>query len=335
MDFPNISNHQRSQQISSRGGYHVNTPSHRYGAVESSFNNGPDHQWSSGSHHHHHYDNNYRYAPCAAGESQIAPYRYHTQSRGRPHGYAPEESYSGRLVQAHDRTLVYRDEPTNTPARAYGDNCAEMKPRCAPYKDPYLPKGTNDEQFYPPTVQDRRHYPGKSMYDPEIPSLADSEHSFEVTSDDDDENMWDRKFRPEEKMRLSNEYFSEDEQENYYSAQAAKPRVPPVVKVAPIPSKQQIEIFPGVWLPLRGAQETWAAVQIDFYIPSECLCCETTILFIQDAAFVLCPRCKTVGPGCGDDSMAGGVGLGFTMEELAKWQLEIERSRKESAKRMM
>lgn len=196
------------------------------------------------------------------------------------------------------------------------------KPAAKQYDEP--------EQYYP-SVPDR--YPSKSVYDPEVPSLVGSEHSsFEIPSDDDDDNTWDRKIRPEEKAVMSNGYFSEDEQDPYYSRSATKPRASVPVKLAV--SKQQIEVAPGEWLPLRGAAETWAAVQSDFYMPTGCVCCQQTIFCIQDAAFVLCPQCKVVSPGFSDIPMEGGVGLGFTMEELAKWQTDIGRAQKEAAKRM-
>jgi hypothetical protein len=80
------------------------------------------------------------------------------------------------------------------------------------------------------------------------------------------------------------------------------------------------------------------AIWSDFLHPSsldcvrtECICCSKTIFAIQDADFVLCPECRVVSPmdgkvfdGIGD----GGVGLGFRMEELAKWQENIELERR-------
>ena len=45
----------------------------------------------------------------------------------------------------------------------------------------------------------------------------------------------------------------------------------------------------------------------------------------MDANFVLCPLCKVVSPlqGGADLDYQGGVGLGFTMEDLQQWQHEI------------
>lgn len=193
------------------------------------------------------------------------------------------------------------------------------------------------EGKYYPSVPDA--YPGKSSYEPEVPSLVGSENSsFEIPSDDDDDNLCDRKIRPGDKIGLSNGYFSEEEPDPYY-ASCAKPRstqVPPTTAAAASKPTvtQNIQVAPGEWLPLRGAAETWAAVQSDFYMPTGCVCCEQTIFCIQDAAFVLCPTCKVVSPGFGEEPMEGGVGLGFTMEELAKWQKDIERAHREAEKRM-
>jgi hypothetical protein len=93
------------------------------------------------------------------------------------------------------------------------------------------------------------------------------------------------------------------------------------------PSYQKLEVMPGTYLRLRGADETWRAIEVDFYMPCECIACNITLFCIQDASFVLCPKCRTISPieDMIDDN--GGVGLGFTIEELARFQKEIEKSR--------
>lgn len=87
-----------------------------------------------------------------------------------------------------------------------------------------------------------------------------------------------------------------------------------------------IEVSPGEYLRLRGADETWRAIHNDFYVPCSCVCCELTLFCIQDAVFVLCPECLIVSPleGVVIDGYDGGVGIGFTMESLASWQEEIK-----------
>jgi hypothetical protein len=82
-----------------------------------------------------------------------------------------------------------------------------------------------------------------------------------------------------------------------------------------------IEISPGVHVRLRGAAETWKAIENDYYMPAECICCESTIFCIQNADFVLCPDCRVVSRMEGVSSRGmGGVGLGFKYEDLARWQ---------------
>jgi hypothetical protein len=90
-----------------------------------------------------------------------------------------------------------------------------------------------------------------------------------------------------------------------------------------------VEVSPGVFFRLRGAEETWKAIHTDAYVPCSCICCEGTIFCIDDAVFVLCPLCDAVSPIQGilsDVGYDGGVGLGFTLEELGQWQQEIERN---------
>jgi hypothetical protein len=112
---------------------------------------------------------------------------------------------------------------------------------------------------------------------------------------------------------------------------AAKPELSPI-SPPPSPPRTTIEISPGVHVRLRGADETWKAIANDFYMPAECICCESMIFCIQNADYVLCPDCRVVSRmedpssrGVGDVSGVGGVGLGFKYEDLARWQEDILR----------
>jgi hypothetical protein len=107
----------------------------------------------------------------------------------------------------------------------------------------------------------------------------------------------------------------------------------PALSQMPLPPKAPpalptIEISPGVEVRLRGADETWKAIENDYYMPAECICCESTIFCIQDADYVLCPDCRVVSRMEGLSSRGmGGVGLGFKYEALARWQDTILRDR--------
>jgi hypothetical protein len=103
-----------------------------------------------------------------------------------------------------------------------------------------------------------------------------------------------------------------------------------------------IEVAPGEYMKLRGSEETWRAVCNDFYMPCTCKVCTETIFCISDADFVLCPTCRVVSLmadlqdvnchrnhyGNINNKSDGGVGLGFTMKDLAAWQIEIAESRR-------
>ena len=79
-----------------------------------------------------------------------------------------------------------------------------------------------------------------------------------------------------------------------------------------------IEVSPGHFFRLRGADETRRAIECDFYMPCECMSCRLTMFCIQDARLVLCPDCRVVSPmeGTVFEGSDGGVGLGFKMEAL-------------------
>lgn len=138
---------------------------------------------------------------------------------------------------------------------------------------------------------------------------------------------------------------------------APLPRITPTVQPTFRPqhsrptTTKHIQVAPGEFLPLRGAQETWAAVMDDFYVPCSCLTCTSstcgdnndhhhheTIFVIGDASYVLCPMCQSVSPVAEEacsNSVAGvsmqhrSVGLGFTLAHLAKWQEELRRRRRQ------
>jgi hypothetical protein len=103
-----------------------------------------------------------------------------------------------------------------------------------------------------------------------------------------------------------------------------------------------IEISPRVKVRLRGAEETWDCIGRDFFMPCTCFGFSQELCCIQDATFVLCPACRVVSPMdntscCSKETNSpfsststttgsqhrGGVGLGFTFDDLMKWQVEI------------
>jgi hypothetical protein len=91
-----------------------------------------------------------------------------------------------------------------------------------------------------------------------------------------------------------------------------------------------IAVSPGHEARLRGAAETWQAIQQDFYLPCVCLDCEASLFCILDAWLVLCPHCRVINPiGHDNGDMAanpdGGVGLGITSETLMKAQASMWR----------
>jgi hypothetical protein len=91
------------------------------------------------------------------------------------------------------------------------------------------------------------------------------------------------------------------------------------------PREVLVQVAPGVRVPLRSGSETWQAIIDDFYVPSACLGCSTTLFVIQDAAYVLCPCCRSISPMEGQfvNLFAAGAGMGFTFDDLARWQDDI------------
>jgi hypothetical protein len=124
----------------------------------------------------------------------------------------------------------------------------------------------------------------------------------------------------------STDYWMGNTSGHCNSSNRERPSSMPELSQMPPPSPQQptIEISPGVHVRLRGASETWKAIESDYYMPAECICCESTIFCIQNADFVLCPDCRVVSRMEGSShGILGGVGLGFKYEDLARWQHAI------------
>ena len=118
--------------------------------------------------------------------------------------------------------------------------------------------------------------------------------------------------------------LEEDELEEY------KEEVAPAAAAAAAPESQpkMIQVSPGVSMRLRDANETKQAIKDDNFTPCLCWACQESIFCIADASYVVCPVCQSIGPmmDTGDSSWGsfdivdGGVGLGFTIEDLEVMQ---------------
>jgi hypothetical protein len=131
----------------------------------------------------------------------------------------------------------------------------------------------------------------------------------------------DRKPSAVPSLLVASDASSSEESTDYCMGSTSSHSSSSDLSQVPSPSPMTIEISPGVYVRLRGANETWKAIENDFYMPAECICCESTIFCIQNADFVLCPDCRVVSRmECVSSRGMGGVGLGFKYEDLALWQ---------------
>jgi len=81
----------------------------------------------------------------------------------------------------------------------------------------------------------------------------------------------------------------------------------------PSDPRQSIEVAPGQWMEVRGAEETLLAVQAGTAAFVPCMCCGTTLQCVPDADLVICPDCRvmSVVPCEEGTSRVGGIGLGL------------------------
>jgi hypothetical protein len=99
------------------------------------------------------------------------------------------------------------------------------------------------------------------------------------------------------------------------------PKMPSSQNLDPTPPDPMYEVSPGVRERLRGALETWSYLQRDFYIPTSCNSCSVELTCIKNLDYVLCPTCQLITPIDTPEAGGGGLGLGFTVEDLRRWEL--------------
>jgi hypothetical protein len=58
----------------------------------------------------------------------------------------------------------------------------------------------------------------------------------------------------------------------------------------------QVQISPGEYMPLRGAQETWEAINNGSSRIVDCVGCQSVLQCVSDCQLVICPDCKLVSP---------------------------------------
>jgi hypothetical protein len=78
----------------------------------------------------------------------------------------------------------------------------------------------------------------------------------------------------------------------------------------------EVEVEPGVYLPLRGSEETMLAVNMGYALVTSCLCCSVKLKCVPDCDLVICPDCRVVSPVSNEIQFPsqhhlGGVGLGL------------------------
>jgi hypothetical protein len=90
-------------------------------------------------------------------------------------------------------------------------------------------------------------------------------------------------------------------------------------------SPDLVQIYPDMYVPLRSAEETEAAIVQDNYVTVRCWGCERGMFCIVDAAYVLCPFCKIIGPldDENDKRRRHGLGMGFTGKTLTELKQKI------------
>lgn len=99
-------------------------------------------------------------------------------------------------------------------------------------------------------------------------------------------------------------------------SRASRPLEPRPAPPRPRDPEQRIlelEIQPGVFVPLRGTAETVDAMNHNFILHTTCFACTAKVLCIADSEYVLCPVCKVVSPI--EHNIGSGTGVGLGLKE--------------------
>lgn len=86
------------------------------------------------------------------------------------------------------------------------------------------------------------------------------------------------------------------------------------------PTRKEIEVSPGFFLPLHGTQETVEAIKKNRMASATCSHCEAALYCTEQAAYVLCPVCKNMSP---IQIHGTGVGLGIQSSDYHKWRRQL------------
>jgi hypothetical protein len=151
--------------------------------------------------------------------------------------------------------------------------------------------------------------------------------------DDDDGNDDSSSYEVPQPTKTNSSSSSSSSNHKYdFSSRRSSSTSTSSIKNDNIPS--EIEVTPGVFVPLRGSNETWQAIKTGCTISTHCVSCHAKLHVIEDAALVVCQECWMVSPVTqrlgdiqfeldGEDNECNmtiyGVGLGIKGDEVLQW----------------
>ena len=175
--------------------------------------------------------------------------------------------------------------------------------------------------------------------------LAQSEYHEVLTSEEflvDSDDGDDDKSQPKEEKPPSHRYSLEDMTANVALA-ASSPQQQDITTTTTTTTtdtggrqpdilddyddeEHEMEISPGVYVPFRGAKETWHAVATQTTHELVCFDCSTDLVCINDCEYTVCPDCRVVNPVFSDHPVGKpfGVGMGFRKEWVVQKQKQLQ-----------
>lgn len=86
-------------------------------------------------------------------------------------------------------------------------------------------------------------------------------------------------------------------------------------------NRKMVEVTPGHFVPLRGAEETLQALDNGKVANTTCISCDTALVVHEGASMIICPDCEMIAPLLEKEEASLGLGLRLDTLKLSEQAL--------------
>ncbi|CAB9524682.1 expressed unknown protein [Seminavis robusta] len=126
----------------------------------------------------------------------------------------------------------------------------------------------------------------------------DSTSGEELPADDDSQNSFycDSQFPNDHEGDYIAEQAPRRDQDEYKTFQELTSQAPNKMQSTAADETYEMELAPGFYVPFRGANEVWDAIDSHTTLECTCLECSIQLVCVRDCEHVVCPDCRMVNP---------------------------------------